>query len=49
MLMLYCWRDLVEDRVFMVSLARFLDSLKDSTSFVIKLWYVLVFHYYKYI
>jgi hypothetical protein len=48
-LILACWRSLVVARVFMVSLARVLESLKDCTSFVIKLWYVHVLHSYTYI
>jgi hypothetical protein len=49
MLIVACWRSLVVARVFMVSLARILEGLKDCTSFVIKMWYVHVLHSYTYI
>ena len=49
MLMLAYCGSLVVARVFMVSLTRVLESLKDCTSLVIKMWYVHVLHLYTYI
>ena len=41
MLVLASWRYLVVARVFMISLARVLERLKNCTMFVIKLWHTI--------
>ena len=47
MLVLTNWRYLVVARVFMISLARVLERLKNCTIFVKKLWHVHVLNYDK--
>ena len=47
MLVLASWRYLVVARVFMISLARVLDSFKNCTIFVKTLWHEHVLNYEK--
>ena len=47
MLVIASWRYLVVARIFMISLARVLERLKNCTIFVIKLWHVHVLNYEK--